>query len=154
MIRNLLNIAICLCPTPLLAAQPGVPAGIVLPERTKIELIPLGDVATEAASSGTRVRFAVAGDVVVNGVIAIPAGTPITGIVTDSKRGSHKMTDDGRLTIRARDLGPGKQIFVRVKEARSADRAGGYWSEPGGRGAGIAIVVVCILIAVLGMGTH
>jgi hypothetical protein len=107
MIRSLLQSAFCLCLSPLLVAQqtgqtaptlaPAIPsqspsatptpAVVTIPEGTKIEIVPLENVSSEFAVAGSPVRFAVARNIVVNGVTVLHAGAPVTGTVTSVKRG-------------------------------------------------------------------
>jgi hypothetical protein len=85
MIRKLLQSALCIALSPLLAAQQVTTT--IVPKDTKIELVTQETVSTETATNGSQVRFAVANDVAINGVTLISAGTPVVGIITKAKRG-------------------------------------------------------------------
>jgi hypothetical protein len=62
-------------------------SAVSIPKDTKIELMPLESISSGTAVAGSPVRFAVAKDVMVDGVIAIRAGAPVTGIVTKVRPG-------------------------------------------------------------------
>jgi hypothetical protein len=130
MMRTTLQTVFCLCLSPLLVAQQTqpiapqskddspqssaaadastpnavtVPASVNIPQNTEIKLMALEDVSSEAAKKGSFVQFAVANDMVVNGVTVLRAGAPVGGTVTKVKRGvpGHH---DGRLSIRIREI--------------------------------------------------
>lgn len=94
MIRATLLSTLCLVLSPLLLAQKAVPTpapshpAVTISKGTKIELIAMESVSSETAIKGSTVRFAVANDISVNGLIVVWAGTPITGKVTKVRRGT------------------------------------------------------------------
>jgi hypothetical protein len=138
------------------AAESTITAAAAIPGSTRIELAPVDAPIDEGAQVGSSVRFAIASAVLVDGVTAIPAGTPVTAFVTDSRHGSHRIANDGKLTIRARDLRPGKALLVRVRDNPLLLAPYGPipWKGQGGAIAPVAIVAAVVLIAVLGMRTH
>jgi hypothetical protein len=98
MIRWLLQSTLCLILCPLVAAQQvappaaptdalhPIPEFVTIPKGTKIELVLLDPLSSATNKRGDSIRFAVAEDVIVNGIVAIPAGTPVAGIVTAVKK--------------------------------------------------------------------
>lgn len=84
--RMMLKSALCFVLVPILAAQQATTA-VTVPQNTRIDLVTLETLSTESAKRGAQVRFAVAHDVTINGVTVIPAGTPVTGVVTKAERG-------------------------------------------------------------------
>lgn len=127
MIRKLLQFAFCVILCPLLIAEQGqpsaasvanqatkaAPANGGVPKNTVIELDALEPVST--ATIGSNIPLAVVNDVRIKGITAIRAGTPVTGIITDLKRGSHSMTWDGTTTIRAWELEASQPIKLRLE---------------------------------------
>jgi hypothetical protein len=179
MIRRILQSTLCLFLSPALVAQQvsqqtlaeppsnAVPADAAsptqsptlsaasIPGSTKIELVPVDAPIDETAQVGEPVRFTVAQAVVVNGATAIPIGTPVTAYVTESRHASHRIANDGKLTIRARDLKPGKVLFVRVKDVPLL--LAPYGPIPWNGQSPITTVSIAaavVLILVLGMKTH
>lgn len=75
---------------------------------------------------GDSIQFTVVNDVFVAGVDRIPAGTLVNGIVSDTKRGSHRLDRDGQVTVRARDLKSGGAIQVRMAGTSSGKRHHGW----------------------------
>lgn len=116
MTRKLLQSALCLFLSPLLLAQQN--ASPRVPEDTKIELLALDSLSSNSAIAGTAVRFAVAKDVVVNGVIVFRAGAPVTGTVTKVVR-SVAGKRDGFLGIRVREISLQGGLSLRL-----------IWSDP------------------------
>jgi hypothetical protein len=68
------------------AFSPGTNDMIFLPKHTFIDLISLEEVSPATASKGQRVRLAVKEDVEVKGLVAIPRGTPATGVVASVRK--------------------------------------------------------------------
>jgi hypothetical protein len=98
MIRKILHSALCLGLSPLLAAQQvaGPPQihdpqktqsalapmkPVTLPKELEIPLVQLEDVSSTTAAVGQTVRMAVGKDVIVDGVVVIPKGTPARSVV-------------------------------------------------------------------------
>jgi hypothetical protein len=135
--------------TDALSSAPDLAA---IPDNVKIKLGTIAIVPTGTA--GDSIRFAVVDDVVVDGVVRIPAGTWVNGVVSDTKRGSHRLDRDGQVTVRARDLKSGRAILVRVAGTDSADPNNGGCGGTGRRGfdpmlvgplVGVAFVVIGLL---------
>ena len=146
MIRKLFQSVLCFILCPLLVAQqmptpalntntqqssvpdfsaeaPRVlPELSTIPQNTKIDLIAREPQSLAAVTTGSAIRLSVASDVVVNGVTAIRAGTPVIVTITDERRGSHKMHRDGSVTIRARELHSGRPILINLSGKFSAER--------------------------------
>jgi hypothetical protein len=140
MIGKVLQSALCLLLSPLLAAQhvaqtaasssspqpgapaatslpatPPVPEAITIPKGTAIGLIELETASSATASKGDPVRYVVAEDIVVDGVTAIRAGTPVTGTVTKAKKSSTHH-QEGELEIAVRELALDSQIRLRLTD--------------------------------------
>jgi hypothetical protein len=177
MIRWMIQTVLCLFLSPLLAAQqvaspdaastssqqdqpvqqtaarPTLPEFITIPKNTKIELVALDSVSSATATVGSDIRLAVVNDVMVNGVTVIHAGTPVTGTITNVKRGSHKMNRNGRVNIRARDLQSGKQIKVHLTDVSPVDRipGGNAWNSSGKEvWIPVAVIATIVLLVLLG----
>ena len=101
MIHRFLPSALCIFLSPLLAAQQG--ASVNIPKDTKIKLVSLERVSSKTAVRGTSVSFAIAEDVSIGGVLLLPAGTPVSGIVTKVVRGVAGKRP-GFLRIRIREI--------------------------------------------------
>jgi hypothetical protein len=79
------------------AAQPKV-ATITLPRKTAVELALLKTVSSATAQKGQAVGLVVKRDVIVNGAVVIPRGTPASGLVTSVRRAIPRKSD-GSLRI-------------------------------------------------------
>ncbi len=95
MTSRLLVSALCLAFSPLLVAQQAaspieaptnMSKPVVLPKGTEVVFALLESVSTATATKGQKVRLVVARDVEVNGLVAIPKGTPATGEVTHLRK--------------------------------------------------------------------
>jgi len=73
-------------PAPATNAPRPLPEFVTVPKGTKIELVMLDPLSSATNKRGDTIRFAVAKDVIVDGIVAIHAGTPATGIVTAVKK--------------------------------------------------------------------
>jgi hypothetical protein len=73
-------------PAPATNAFRPLPEFVTIPRGTKIELVMLDSLSSATNKRGDTIRFAVAEDVIVDGIVAIHAGTPVTGIVTAVKK--------------------------------------------------------------------
>ncbi|MGA8088217.1 MAG: hypothetical protein WCA10_12980 [Terracidiphilus sp.] len=93
MIRTTLQSALCLVLSPLLVAQQATSGGqnqvaqakaatIALRKGTYVPLVFLETVSSSTAQKGQSVRLVVKDNVIVSGTVAIPRGTPVTGVVT------------------------------------------------------------------------
>lgn len=141
MIRKTMQAAICLCLSPLLAAQEaniptlqeepraatphpkgGEPAArIKIPRDTKISLIALENVSSETATAGSIVHFAVAENVIIGGKPVLRAGTPVIGVVTESIRGIAGQRN-GLLRIRVNEMRIGEDLSLRLTGSDPQDR--------------------------------
>ena len=108
MISKLFASVLCIVLSPLLVAQQA--ANINIPKDTKIELVSLERVSSKAALRGATVRFAVARDVAIGGVLLLPAGTPVFETVTKVVSVAGKRP--GSLRIRIREIAiPGNSLI-------------------------------------------
>ncbi len=82
-----MKVAFCLVFSPLLMAQQPTakPGTVRLPKNTEILLKLDQDVSSATIHKGDQVRYVVADDVAVDGVVAIPAGTTVTRKVTSAE---------------------------------------------------------------------
>jgi hypothetical protein len=132
MMRRLLQSALCFVLCPLLVAQqtasseqsPTAPdlasaakpkvATITLPRKTVVELALLETVSSATAQKGQAVRLVVKKDVVVNGTVVIPRGTPASRQVTSVHKAVLGKTD-GSIQIKPISLTPpdGSSIVLR-----------------------------------------
>jgi hypothetical protein len=103
-----LQSALCLVLSPLLVAQspeigatsPGTAnQSISIPKGTAVNVVTLETVSSATAKRGQRVRMAVNQEVSVDGIIVIPAGTPVVGEVTHVRRAIPNKKD-GYVVIR------------------------------------------------------
>lgn len=81
---------------------------VTLPEGTLIEVRTAEEVDTKHATDGTPVQFTVIRDVTLGGVLAIPRGATLHGVVTDVKKagsGSLGGSSELALTLNSLDLG-------------------------------------------------
>jgi hypothetical protein len=84
----------CLWVTVAFAQQP-----ITLPIGTPVKLVTLDALSSKTSAKGDLVRLQTSADVMVNGVVAIPAGTAATGQIADA-RAKGAMGMSGKLLIR------------------------------------------------------
>ena len=167
MISRMIQSALCICLSPLVVAQqpdqnasnsvpetpsqgPSAtpsPATITIQRDTKIELVSLENVSSEFAVAGSPVRFAVARDIVVDGVTVIHAGAPVTGAVTKAKRGVARHQWAG-LTIRVREMQAGPSVKLRLSSYNQEQRgrAGDYLEN---LGTCVALLPFCVAWAIL-----
>ena len=91
-------------PIPLPAATT-TPASVrnVLADGTEIRFVLLDSISSATAVKGQPVRFAVAQDVIVNGIAVIPRGTQAEGVVTQVRKGIPDK-HDGALQLEARKI--------------------------------------------------
>lgn len=69
--------------TPAVAAAPAtVPVVRTLPASTLVTVSPLGEISSKKIKVGDKIAFTVVNDVVENGVVAIPRGSPVEASVT------------------------------------------------------------------------
>jgi hypothetical protein len=114
--RKMLQSALCVCLSPLLAAQQATDSGknpatpdiasatqpkataITLPRKTIVQLVLMETVSSATAQKGQTVRLVVRKNVVVNGTVVIPRGTPASGLVTFASKGVAGKSD-GKLQV-------------------------------------------------------
>lgn len=72
---------------------------VMVPRGTPVMLVSLDYAASDTTQKGSPVHLAVARDVVAQGVLLIPAGEPVTGIVTGTS-GARAIDQNGHLKIR------------------------------------------------------
>jgi hypothetical protein len=144
MLRNLLQSALCICLAPLLVAQRGT-TSISVPRDTKIELMTLETVSTQSEAKGSAIRFAVARDIAIDGVTVIPAGTPVTGVVTKASRGiAYKQRPTLRIHVKGARI---NQSLSLPLSPWPSEVAPGSWKD---RAQCVAFFVVCLALRNLG----
>jgi len=75
-------------PLPAPALQPAPPPSTAtLPKGTEVEFALLDSVSSATAVKGQLIHFAVAKDVISNGTVLIPRGTPVYGVVRRVRKG-------------------------------------------------------------------
>jgi len=133
--------AVCLILSPLLVGQEST--SIRVPKDTKIELVSLENTSSEFAFMGAPVRFAVAKDVVVNGVTVLHAGAPVKGAITEFKGGmAHRKW--ASLTIRVREIQISTGVDLRLTASHPE------WRAKPGDYLGCALVLPeCIVLEIL-----
>lgn len=77
--------------TPPKPAPPPPPAPITIPAGTQLQVELISGVSTKTAKSGQAVDARLAADVLVDGKLAIAAGAPVRGTVTDVVSGSQEI---------------------------------------------------------------
>jgi hypothetical protein len=109
-------------------APTNVSKPIVLRTGTEVVFALLEAVSTATANEGQQVRLVVANDVVANGVIVIPKGTPATGKVTDLRK-AVAGTRDGNLRIQpvSLTLKDGQQVKLREYPPDACEPDGPCW---------------------------
>jgi hypothetical protein len=129
---------------------------VTVPPGTLLQLRTSEEVDTKRATTGTPIQFTVIRDVTVGGVLAIPRGATLHGVVADSKRvGSGELggSPELALTLTSLDLGgqnyPLNSDMFRVKGPNKAGRTvgdalggallGAIIGGAVGRGSGAAI---------------
>ena len=73
------------------ATPPPPPPPIIVPAGTPLSITVTSPVSTKTAAVGNRIQGQLAADVVVNGRRAAPAGTPVSGVITQVVSGSKKI---------------------------------------------------------------
>ena len=135
MIRRMIQSALCLILSPLLAAhqaaaeaqQPAaepatpeavstlaLPASLDFVKGRKIQLVAQKPVSMEMAQIGAPFQFVVDKDVVVDGVTLIRAGTPVIGVIAKVNRGSYERNRDGYLDLRLSEPSGERPVVVRL----------------------------------------
>jgi len=148
LICKTLKCALCLFLSPLLAAQqapqqskptatalpsdpltqtsvhPPISEFVTIPKDTEIELDTLEAISSATATSRQPVRMIVAKDVVINGLVVIPKGTPASGEVSELIKGVPGKRN-GFVWVKPVDLTLGNGKGAKLKEYRSGDDACG-----------------------------
>jgi len=78
-----------------------------MPPGTTVTLVSLEEISSATLSEGLKVRFGVSRDVVVNGNVTLPAGTPIDAVVTRVRRASKEHHRNGSVGLRLHDIDAG-----------------------------------------------
>jgi len=141
MIRKLLQAVLCLVLCPLLLAQPATTGGqqqpfpqpdqpatttapaqpvtITIPKDTRVEFLLLDPVSSASSKPGDKIRFVVAENLIVNGVVAISAGTPAPGVVTKVTKAIPGKRD-GRIEIRPTVVRIGRHRKIHFTDSPAA----------------------------------
>jgi hypothetical protein len=144
MLRKLFQSVLCIVLTSLLAAQQGT-TSITVPKDTKIELMTLETISTQSEAKGSVVRFAVARDIAIDGVTVIPAGMPVTGVVTKANRGiAYKQWPTLRIHVKGARI---NQSLSLPLSPWSLEAAPGSWKD---RAQCVVFFVVCLALRSLG----
>jgi hypothetical protein len=103
-------------PVPALAtdAPQQIPAFVTIPKDTEIKIIALEAISSATAVVGAPVKFAVAEDVVADGIIVVHAGTPVNGTIVQVTRGSQEKHRVGHMTIRFAGMDLGNHLNLQV----------------------------------------
>jgi hypothetical protein len=136
-IRTNLQSALCLCLAPMLvaqqtaepqsaryASQPTVmfPGEMVIPKGMRIELVSVENVSSATAKEKSLVRFALAKDLLVNGVTVLDAGTPVEGRVSRVRRGvPYRQWSELTITIRKIQIGNHAHIRLRSSDPENPE---------------------------------
>jgi len=72
---------------PIKSAARAALTQVTISRGTKITLKTMERIASDTTTKGSSVRFVVAHDVTVDGVVVLRAGTPVIGMVTEAKQG-------------------------------------------------------------------
>lgn len=129
MMRRMLQAILCFVFCPLLVAQhasPGsepstrtvgearaMPVAVTVPKGMRIELRALERVTSETAIVGSSVQFAVARDLVVDGVTVLRAGAPVTGTIVKARQGIANR-QWAELEIQVKEVKIGKDAVLRL----------------------------------------
>ena len=94
----------------------GTASSITVPEGTPLTLVSLDSVYPSVVKVGSGVRF-------IDGTIVIPAGEPVTGVVTKAKR-ARSDSGKGRLEIRINSIQIGTDVNVRLRDSNPKSHQG------------------------------
>jgi hypothetical protein len=132
-------------PSKVTRAQP--PA---VPKGTSIVLIPLDRISSQTATRGTKVRFVIVRDVVINGVVVVPAGHEVNGVVTRVKGWSPPVSETGKLTIRINAIAIGN---TRLRLTSSEPDPGNVFQKTRDAvyGTGLCIIYLPLCLAIKAM---
>jgi hypothetical protein len=120
---------------------------VTIPRDTKIVLVSLQNVSSETAIAGSSVRFAVANDVVVNGVTVLHAGAPVSGMITEAKRGfAHHRWASLTIRVKGIQIGRNAKLCLTRSDPGSRLKAGKFFRE---YGACIFVLLGCVALAIL-----
>jgi hypothetical protein len=104
--------------TPIHETQTPVPTPVTLRKWTEINLVLLEPVSSATAVKGQQVKFAVAKDVVVDGLVVIPRGAQATGVVAKTQS-AIKGKRDGYVVLETRKVALGNGSWMNLRDARS-----------------------------------
>ncbi|WP_348262722.1 hypothetical protein P8935_23395 [Telmatobacter sp. DSM 110680] len=144
-LRKTLQSALCLCLTPLMVAQQAaepqsaryrslptatIPDEVVIPKGTRIELVSLEHVSSDTAKEKSLVRFALAKDLVVNGVKVLDVGTPVEGKVSRVRRGvPYRQWGELTITIRRIQIGNHAHMRLRSSDPENPESMVDEWAQ-------------------------
>ena len=145
MVRKTLQGALCLCLSPLLVAQQAIMAPpatyfpqsaammsneVIIPKGTRIDLVSLENVSSATATEKSTVRFALAKDLIVNGVTVINAGSPVEGRVSRVRRGvPYRKWGSLSITIRKMQIGNHAQVRLLSSDPESPESKVDEWAQ-------------------------
>lgn len=86
-------------PAPKPAAPPPPPPPLIVPPGTPLTIEVTSAVSTKTAAVGNRVQGRLASDILVGGRRAVPAGAPVSGVITQVVSGSKKIGGTPMLAI-------------------------------------------------------
>jgi len=135
--KRLLQSALCIFLSPLLVAQqvpqsadpqvsgqstprndtlPLTPSGFVaVTKYTEVDLVALDAISSVTATVGSKIRFRVARDVIVQNTTVVPAGTLLIATITKVITASKKHHRDGKVKVRFEDLKLASGQSLRLK---------------------------------------
>jgi len=111
-------------------APPPPPPPLVVPPGTPLSIEVTSAVSTKTAAVGTRVQGRLASDVLVGGRRAVPAGAPVSGVITQVVSGSKKIGGTPMLAINfdtldvgGRAIAIGAPLSIQGKSETAKDTA-------------------------------
>jgi hypothetical protein len=117
-------------PAPKPAAPPPPPPPLVVPPGTPLSIEVTSAVSTKTAAVGNRVQGRLASDVLVGGRRAVPAGAPVSGVITQVVSGSKKIGGTPMLAINfdtldvgGRAIAIGAPLSIQGKSETAKDTA-------------------------------
>jgi hypothetical protein len=93
------------------------PVPLTLKKGTEVELVLLETVSSATAVKGQPVRFAVAKDVVADGLVVIPKGAPAAGVVTTVQKAVRDKRD-GYVVVEPRKVEVGNGAWASLRDTR------------------------------------
>jgi hypothetical protein len=132
-------------PSKMPQAQP-----FAVPKGTSIVLISLDWISSQTETLGTKVRFVVVRDVVINGTVIVPAGHEVNGVVTRVKGWSAPESQTGKLTIRINPIAIGN---TRLRLTSSEPDPGNVFQKTRDAvyGTGLCVIFLPLCVAIKAM---